>query len=208
MSALNSADGELALPPKPDPTSGVPHPPPAPREWHGNPAAEERDPSRAVGVPRDQGPALEAYTPNRRSRVVTALQSMGVMVAGITLLNAGFGWVSQWFAWVFIVGFGAVGFFTVASGTCAAGAEWFACGKRWVKQYELTSITVRMRFSKRYLHLVDRDGRKVVLFIGDAQENQELWDLVYNGIRHSVAAGAETNWVARRALELRGVAGE
>lgn len=116
--------------------------------------------------------------------------------------------MAQWFAWVFIVGFGVIGFCTVTSGACAAGAQWFSCGKRWVRQYELTSVTVRMRFSNRSLRLVDQDGRKAVAFIGDAQANQDLWDLVCNGVLHSVATGAETNWVARRALKLQGIAGE
>lgn len=36
----------------------------------------------------------------------------------------------------------------------------------------------------------------------DLQANQDLWDLVYNGIRHSVARGAETSGYARGALKL------
>lgn len=108
---------------------------------------------------------------------------MVMMAAGVTLVNAGFEWITEWFAWLFVVGFGAVGYFTVTSGTCAAGAEWFFHNRRWVRQYELSSVRVRMRFSKRYLHLLDRDSRKLVIFIDDVQENQRLWDLVYNGIR-------------------------
>lgn len=131
---------------------------------------------------------------------------MVMMAAGVTLVNAGFEWITEWFAWLFVVGFGAVGYFTVTSGTCAAGAEWFFHNRRWVRQYELSSVRVRMRFSKRYLHLLDRDSRKLVIFIDDVQENQRLWDLVYNGIRHSAANGAETNWVAHRALELHDLA--
>ena len=107
-----------------------------------------------------------------------------------------------------ILGCAVASFLSARNSTCAAGAEWFFHGGRWVRQYELTSVKVKMRFSLRYLRMTDRGGRTVTTFLGDLQTNQELWDLVYNGIRHSVAAGAETNWVARRALELRGVAGE
>lgn len=166
----------------------------------------EQDPHRAGEWPRDEGPLLECYTPSRRSRVATTFGAMVMMAAGVTLVNAGFEWITEWFAWLFVVGFGAVGYFTVTSGTCAAGAEWFFHNRRWVRQYELSSVRVRMRFSKRYLHLLDRDSRKLVIFIDDVQENQRLWDLVYNGIRHSAANGAETNWVAHRALELHDLA--
>jgi hypothetical protein len=44
---------------------------------------------------------------------------------------------------------------------------------------------------------------EVAVFTGEVQQNQRLWDLLYNGILHSVVAGgAETNRIARRALKL------
>ena len=32
--------------------------------------------------------------------------------------------------------------------------------------------------------------------------NRDLWELVYNGMRHSVATGATMNAIARRKLQL------
>lgn len=198
----NDPAGRVNLPPKPDPLTGEPHPPSAPREWKGHPGEAERDPHRVGEWPKSQGPLLECYTPNQRSKIATGLAGMVMMAAGITLINTGFDWLTSWWAWFCILAFGAFGYFSYRNATCAAGAEWFSHGKHWVRQYELTTVKITMRFSNRYLRLIDCDGRKVTVFLGDVQQNQRLWDLVYNGIVHSVASGAETNWIARRALKL------
>ena len=201
MTARNP-DNETELPPKPDPTTGEPHPPQAPREWFDFPGEREQDPHQAGAWPRELGPLLECYTPSKKNSTANAGISALLMAGGCTLIFAGFDWVSQWWVWLFIALVAAASYLSIRNSTCSAGAEWFFHNKKWVRQYELSSVKVKMRFSNRYLHLTDQDGRKTATFLGDIQANQRLWDLVYNGIRHSVANAAETNWVARRALEL------
>jgi hypothetical protein len=200
----NQRTGNIDLPPKPDPLTGEPHPPHAPREWPGSASESERDPHRfGTTWPKEVGPLLECFVPGGRNKFTAATLLMLAMAGGITLISDGFGWLTSWWAWLCILAFGPIGYLTTRGGKCAAGAEWFQHRSRWVRQYELTSVKIRMRFSNRYLHLKDRDGRKVAVFTGDVQQNQRLWDLLYNGILHSVVAdGAETNWIARRALKL------
>lgn len=75
--------------------------------------------------------------------------------------------------------------------------------------YELTAVTVRHRRHGPELRLSGRAvsftkvGR-VSLPLGLLESNPQLWDLVHNGIRHSVAAGARTDERTRELLGLPG----
>ncbi len=71
----------------------------------------------------------------------------------------------------------------------AAGADWCRYGKYWIKIYELTEVKMRQSYTGWYIELTDADGRKLEQFIPGIQANTELWDLVYNGILHSVIKG-------------------
>ncbi|HVW43697.1 MAG TPA: hypothetical protein VHC18_20345 [Amycolatopsis sp.] len=74
---------------------------------------------------------------------------------------------------------------------------------RIVKTYELTEITVRGTAAGGYnIELRDRNGGEADTALDFLYENHDLWDLVYNGIRHSVAAGAATTPLTRRKLRL------
>jgi hypothetical protein len=68
--------------------------------------------------------------------------------------------------------------------------------------YELHSISVRDSARGLSLRLVSQDKRRLTLPFGLLEANQQLWDLVYNGIRHSEAAGAEIDARTRRLLAL------
>lgn len=71
--------------------------------------------------------------------------------------------------------------------------------------YELTRITVRRRLRGPELRLEGRFATKtwpMSLPLGLLETNHQLWDLVYNGIRHSVAAGATADERTRRLLRL------
>jgi len=85
----------------------------------------------------------------------------------------------------------------------SAGADWYKYGRRYVKTYELTSVKVKGTPGSWALDLRDAEGRKVWTQLWRIQQNPRLWDLVYNGIRHSVCNGAETNRRALDRLQLR-----
>lgn len=83
----------------------------------------------------------------------------------------------------------------------AAGADWVRSrGKTWVDTYALTQVKVTASVAKHHVHLTDDQGRRLVLSTHDLQANPRLWELVYNGIRHGIAAGAEVKGSTRRVL--------
>lgn len=53
------------------------------------------------------------------------------------------------------------------------------------------------------LYLGDADDRKLQFGINRFLGGRPFWDLLYNGILHSAANGAETNQLARDTLKLR-----
>jgi hypothetical protein len=67
---------------------------------------------------------------------------------------------------------------------------------------ELRSISVTDSRRGLSLRLVGPDKQRLTLPFGLLEANQQLWDLVYNGIRHSEAAGAEIDARTRRLLGL------
>jgi hypothetical protein len=83
-----------------------------------------------------------------------------------------------------------------------AGADWAMLGERWIHTYELVSIEVRAEKRLRMLYLVDKDSREMGFGIKPFYGDRRIWDLLHNGIRHSVAHGAETNQLARDTLKL------
>jgi hypothetical protein len=68
--------------------------------------------------------------------------------------------------------------------------------------YELRSIGVTDLRRGLSLRLVGPNKQRLTLPFGLLEANQQLWDLVYNGIRHSEAAGAEVDARTRRLLAL------
>jgi hypothetical protein len=68
--------------------------------------------------------------------------------------------------------------------------------------YELRSIGVTDSRRGLALRLVGPDKQRLTLPFGLLEANQQLWDLVFNGIRHSEAAGAEIDARSRQLLGL------
>jgi hypothetical protein len=68
--------------------------------------------------------------------------------------------------------------------------------------YELRSISVRDSSRGLALRLVGPNKQRLTLPFGLLEANQQLWDLVYNGIRHSVVGGAEIDARTRELLRL------
>lgn len=76
----------------------------------------------------------------------------------------------------------------------AVGAEWLRVGRHWIRLYELTKIDTTRRKSELFLLLTDRDGRHFGANADELREHPPMYDLVYNGMLHSVVAGgAETD---------------
>lgn len=149
---------------------------------------------------------MEHYRPSKR----TALGVGGVVLAMLFIYASirlhGFGWIvnrKAWFLWLIILITIPIYYFSLRSKRVFAGVDWLQSGKRWVRTYELATVTLKRSGANMMLTLVDREGRTVRVPWSQLQYNRALWDLVYNGILHSVYVGhAETNLGARNHLKL------
>ncbi|MEV0947126.1 hypothetical protein [Rhodococcus sp. NPDC049939] len=192
--------------PIPDPQTGEPRPPAAPRRESSafETTPTDRTPRKAPPEPSGMGPALEWSQASTKHRVQAAVAMSGLLLAFIIFTNRGFEWVGQWFPWFWIVGCGAFMYWRAGQEWMAAGAVWVQDGPFWVNTYEL----VRIRFSvdglNRVLRIEDAEGRKIHSFgLRDVQSNPQMWDLVYNGILHSVASGnCDISRKARKVLQI------
>lgn len=149
---------------------------------------------------------LEWFQPTSRSAVQAGILIALLVIGFLTLKDWGFGWIRVWWLWLIVAIPPLPLFFALRAEKMAAGADWYARGKSWVDTYHLTSIRLVKAWGSPDLELEDADGRRVSISIADIQRNRELWDLVYNGIRHSVYKGrAAPNQMARDALQLQDV---
>lgn len=193
------------LPPMPNPVTGEPRPPAAPVVDSSSANTNNRASSRgkAPRTPEGESPALEWYYPTRAIRVAAGLvcSALGVVVY---VLRSGFGWVGNVWLWLLLAAPPLVFLFLGRRGKTAAGADWLATSdKGYVKIYRLTEVTVHVDGIAHMLQLLDDQGGSLRAQISDLEANHKLWDLVYNGILHSVHVGeAETNKRAREYLQL------
>lgn len=205
----NSFLSESELPPRPDPTTGVPRPPQAPKYSKPKKPAKERDkdritdPSKAPQPPEGQGPVLAWYKPSQRQKWIVGGGSFFLIVIGVTLMQ-GFDlrWMNFWWIWLIVLVGALLIAGTIRGSECSAGAEWFQRkGGGWVRLYELKKVTAQHRSNATHVDMEDRHGGVVMISLSDLHEDREIWDLVYNGILHSVVAGdAETNGRLHSAL--------
>lgn len=193
-----------SLPPKPDPETGHPRPPRAPVDpGSGNGPSETQQKSKPEPPPH-QSPTLEWYKASRRRSILSGVGGFVVIGLGAGLLQGSEDWSSAWWLWLFPLAGAILIGLTIRVDSCCAGSDWFSNGKAWVSTYELTSIKVTTPANYRELKLVDGAGRSIEIQLMTAQENQALWDLVYNGILHSVTKGdPEINALARKALKIQ-----
>lgn len=177
------------LPARPDLATGFPRPPHAPG-WvrsSGN-RAEERDPGRKPNPPPGQGIVVTWYLGNRRQALRAAAMWAPIMLIFFSIFN-GFAWTSVWLIWATFA-LGVYGCYRAAlSRPCSVGADWVAQGRRWVRTYELTAVSFHSRIGGARLRMRDRDGHRMTVKIEDLFGDRVMWDLVYNGILHSVIAG-------------------
>lgn len=87
----------------------------------------------------------------------------------------------------------------------AAGADWVAHQTGWVRVYDLTEVKTRGGYAKIYLCLTDTAGRTMDPSLTVLQHNRDLWDLVYNGIVHSIRErDVVVDSLAQTTLQLHG----
>lgn len=195
------------LPPKPDPATGLPRPPAAPLDnsWgrgHRGPTDRTKAPPNP---PPGRGPALE-WTSRTWRDFFGGLALVLVIAFGfLALRNGSVDWITDWKFLLVIVIISVLGVLVAVwiSGGQAAGNDWVRDGKKWVKTYELAEVKLGEPRAKDTLILEDADGRKFSIGLMMIQSNPSLWDLVYNGMLHSVYYnGATINERAREKLRL------
>ncbi|MBE9373011.1 hypothetical protein IQ251_00980 [Saccharopolyspora sp. HNM0983] len=113
--------------------------------------------------------------------------------------------VGFWLLWPVLL----LQFLTYAYGNrlspCSAGAEWLrGADGRWVRTYELTRITARRNAALALvLEFHDRRRRTLEISVDSLRNNPRVWDLVHNGVLHSVVANkALTNTRLHTSLQL------
>jgi hypothetical protein len=212
------------LPPVPDP-SGQPRPPAAPRlegAWQGaryqlTVRHHEVADLLFVGPTGQRHPLLESAGARPPSGRRTAAFGAVYAVLPVTVLIA----ILLWFTtdggpgiYLILVAVAAVVavlfFWRNASGTTVV----LRAGARAVAEvdidgaglelplYELRSISVRDTSRGKALRIVGPNKQRLTLPFGLLGANPQLWDLVYNGVRHSEAAGAEIDAHTRQLLAL------
>ena len=111
-------------------------------------------------------------------------------------------WTNHWLTWVIVLGAPILLAATVRGERLSAGADWLIHGGTFLKTYELEFIQAEQTWNGSELNLLDLHGNRIEVKIRTLQFNPELWDLVYNGILHSVANGARVNDIAIEELQL------
>lgn len=186
MSNLNRA-----IPPRPDPSTGAPRPPAAPTSFPtGEATPTNRQPRSHPPIPTDRGALLEWYQGTTHTAIVFGVV-MALLMGVLPTANSGsFHWMTAWWWWwLLMLGAGFIVYKAFSNIWVAAGASWAQTGKSWVDTYQLTSIKVGAAGANQMLRLKDSAGREASFKLRDVQRNQALWDLVYNGILHSVSDG-------------------
>lgn len=206
------------LPPVPD-VAGQPRPP-VPDGYSPSspgllrPLCEHLDPeappSRLAWGPATE-PPLEAVRRRRADAWVTALAAGVAGAVGGAALTALVVWLTNLpvtpsyllIGAGVLSGFGFLGTLLGYSGiTVVAGARWVASDRSGpVRLYELTRARIDTPENQdRELQLDDRYGGRFRCPLELVGAHPELWALVCNGIRHSAAAGAETDDDVRQIL--------
>ncbi|MPY99924.1 MAG: hypothetical protein GEU97_18420 [Actinophytocola sp.] len=162
------------------------------------------------------GPVLAWHKENKRGKLRGFFISLAILIVGMAIIltfqgDGPFDWMVSWQVWTAIL----VGSYLMTSPftyvVFSAGADWlkvdmvrFGRLKRsiFVRLYELRTIKAKPEPVGITFELIDRKGDGVDGAIHEFQKDPLIWDLVYNGILHSVAAGAEVNAFARQQLRL------
>lgn len=133
---------------------------------------------------------------------MTGITGLVIIVVG-GLIATGGQVIFQGWPWIIpVVGAVLIGW-NVRGAYFAAGADWLQSRRHWVRVYELASIKYITKPGGFSVLLQDSQGGSAGGDLRDLQSNPALWDLVYNGILHSVASrDVKANLAARRHLPL------
>ncbi|MBE9375129.1 hypothetical protein IQ251_11820 [Saccharopolyspora sp. HNM0983] len=182
------------VPPVPDPQTGEPWPPRAPLLGGAQPKPAgdvDRIPEHLASPPEDQGPVLARYVHTFRWEKGAALY--GLLVGGaLTLGDLLFGGEGSvgWFLGLLLAGWSVWEQYRHRGSSATAGAEWLRNQHGWVRVNELVRIGMSVWRAPGELLLEDRDGRSLRISAREVVASQQLWDLVYNGMRRSIVLGA------------------
>jgi hypothetical protein len=216
-SAENSAAEHL--PPRPDSQTGEPFPPHGLSYFGGKETRPEDNPYREIRLsykpepPPGSGPVLAWHRENRHGKLATALAGLVILTIGaacISLLRGdGFAVLGYWQVWVIILAGTALASSPFTYLTFSAGADWLQVDhvrwgvhrRMWVDLYELKKIDASYGGTTFHLWLYDKDIGLSRSF-EELQRERRIWDLVYNGILHSVANGAQVSKQAIGILKL------
>ncbi|GAB2669161.1 hypothetical protein GCM10027271_31240 [Saccharopolyspora gloriosae] len=193
--------------PKPNSLTGNPRPPRAPvsADYSGD---VKNDPDRAdyPAAPEGHGPVLEWHQGRASTSILGGFFLLLILFLFMCLRDWGISWMSTWWLWLFIAWPPFVFYFIGKSVGISAGADWFAVKTGYVETYELAQVKVVGTSGGLAwdLELKDKQGNELSINLREIQTNRDLWDLVYNGIVHSVQRGsAKTNTRALDKLKLR-----
>lgn len=194
--------------PKPDKLTGEPRPPRAPvnTTWKSE---GKTDPDRAQfpPAPEGEGPVLEWYQDSPTEMVKAGMFLSVLVIIFGCIVDGGFGWMATWWLWLFVIWPPILFYFLGRSEGISAGAEWFATSRKsYVRLYELSSVKLEHSAAGQSMTLELRDihGGFAGVSLRQVQRKRALWDLVYNGIAHSVLNGRATaNELALDRLGLR-----
>uniref|UniRef100_UPI003F49191A hypothetical protein n=1 Tax=Pseudonocardia sp. CA-138482 TaxID=3240023 RepID=UPI003F49191A len=210
------------LPPRPDPDSGEPQPPRAPTvvgAWAGHSERGRRTesfrPARAQDWFDKPAPMLELAEARRR-RPLRSIASYAIYIAlilggGTALVMWGqpelrtdpLPYVIMSVAWLIAT---AIALLVRRTHTVYAGASWAGDAEdkgKILSTYDLARINVYGRPGpSARLQMVAPDKTFLLIPMGLLEANPRLWDLIYNGLRHSAAAGAEVDQPTRDLLRL------
>lgn len=133
---------------------------------------------------------------------MTGLAGLAIIVVGGLIATGGQVLFQGW-PWIFPVVGGALIAWNVRGTNLSAGADWLQSRRHWVRLYELTAIRYTTKPGGFSVLLEDAHGGSAGGDLQELHSNPALWDLVHNGIQHSVASRPVTaNLAARRHLPL------
>ncbi|MGH3440270.1 MAG: WXG100 family type VII secretion target [Sciscionella sp.] len=202
-----------ALPPMPDPETGEPRPPRALTDAFAGKPKRHSDDGRVspetVTAPAGKGRTLEVYRVSLKDALVTGSILFGigfVLYCVWSWFDTGnpVGWMTTWWLWLIILSFLLLPLPQYRGSTLSAGADWvMRDGKDWVETYKLTKVKLGKYAGGYTLDLADWTGRRFTVNLYTIQSSPWVWDLVYNGILHSVTEGeVKTNKLAVQKLQL------
>ncbi|CCQ15576.1 putative uncharacterized protein [Rhodococcus sp. AW25M09] len=125
----------------------------------------------------------------------------GILVFSIPIWS--FEWIWDWWPPCMVFGLPLLQYRKSLGDRVLAGARWVQQRDKWISTYEITKIRSTTVGLNRASKIEDVHGNKLILVLRDAQMNPLLWNLVYNGIAHSVANGnCDISKAARRILKV------